>query len=84
VDQANEQGQRASDDKLTNPNKAKSGPPSSKVALEEEKSSNDSTGVGGWIAIVALFVGIPLTGYLINRYVGKESIEQWWTKMTTW
>jgi len=69
-DQANVKGQRASDDKLTNPNKAKSGPSSSKVALEEKKSSNDSTGIGGWIAIIALFVGIPLTGYLWDRYIG--------------
>ncbi|MBA7555756.1 hypothetical protein ES705_48440 [subsurface metagenome] len=70
-DQANVKGQRASDDKLTNPNKAKSDPDSSKLVLEEKKSSNDGTSIGGWIALIVMFVGIPVTGYLIDRYVGK-------------
>lgn len=46
--QANKKGQRASDDKLTNPNKAKSGLASSKVALEEKKSSKGER-IAGWI-----------------------------------
>ncbi len=57
-DQANKKGQRASDDKLTNPNKTKSGPPSSKVVLEEKKSSNDSN-IGSWI------VGLSVLGVVI-------------------
>ncbi|MBA7554625.1 hypothetical protein ES705_47252 [subsurface metagenome] len=57
-DQANKKGQRASDDKLTNPNKAKSGPASSKLALEEKKSSNDSN-IGSWI------VGLSVLGVII-------------------
>ncbi|MBA7556913.1 hypothetical protein ES705_49638 [subsurface metagenome] len=57
-DQANQKGQRASDDKLTNPNKAKSGPASSKLALEEKKSSNDSN-IGSWI------VGLSVVGVII-------------------
>jgi len=69
--QANVKGQRASDDKLTNPNKAKSDPDSSKLALEEKKSSNDRTSTVGWIALIALFVGLPLTGYLCDKYMGR-------------
>lgn len=56
--QANEKGQRASDDKLTNPNKAKSDLASSKPALEVEKSSKSSN-VGSWI------VGLSVLGVII-------------------
>lgn len=57
--QANEKGQRASDDRLTNPNKAKSDLASSKVALEEKKSSSGEA-VGKWIGggiLVSVIVG---------------------------
>ena len=51
---ANEKGQRASDHKLTNPNKAKSG-----LALEEKKWSK-SEAIAGWIGggiLVSAIVG---------------------------
>ena len=55
--QANTKGQRADDDSHE-PNKAKSDPASSKIALEEEKSSNGSN-VGSWI------VGLGALGFLL-------------------
>ncbi|GAI60359.1 unnamed protein product [marine sediment metagenome] len=57
--QAKAKGQRASDDKLTNPNKAKSDPASSKLALEEEKSSNSGWFwlLGGLVTGVGVLVG---------------------------
>lgn len=62
----NDKGQRASDDKLTTPNEA-----NSLLASEVKKSSNDSTSIGGWIALIALLVGVPLTGYLWDKYITR-------------
>jgi len=62
----NDKGQYASDDKLMTPNEA-----NSLLASEVKKSSKDRTGIGGWIGLIAFFVGIPLTGYLWNKYVTK-------------
>jgi len=53
--QANAKGKRASDDKLTNPNEAKSDSASSKLALEEKKSSNGSN-IWCWV------LGLSVTG----------------------
>lgn len=55
--QANRKGQRADDDSHE-PNKAKSDSVSSKLALEEEKSSNGSN-VGSWI------VGLGALGFIL-------------------
>lgn len=41
------------------------------IALEEKKLPKKSSGVGGWIALIAMFVGVPLTGYLINKFTSK-------------
>jgi len=60
---ANEKGQRASDDKLTNPNKAKSG-----LALEEKKSSKGEA-IAGWIG-GGLLVSVVVGG-LLYRWVTR-------------
>jgi len=67
VDQANDKEQPASVDKLRTPNEAKSGLPSSKLALEEEKSTKGEK-IAEWIGggILASII----VGGLLYKWLG--------------